>query len=77
MTPMGRSLAAAILLAGLSGCIVAPPSAYPPHGIIVPPGVMYAPPHYAQPTPDWSWMHHPSEGWGWHHPGRGWHRGWR
>lgn len=37
----------------------------------------YVAPNYSMPSPAWSWRMHPREGWGWSHPDRGWHRGWR
>jgi len=66
-------LAAAVLAASLSGCIVAPVRpAY-----VAPPGVVYVEPTYAQPAVGYVWAYHPHYGWGWHHPQYGWHRGWK
>ena len=69
-----------------SGCVVAPLP--PPHTVRVqpvvvepayapPPGVVYVQPTYALPAPGYAWRYHANFGWGWRHPGYGWHRGWR
>jgi hypothetical protein len=68
----GASLAALATLAALSGCVVAPV----PYRE-APPRVVYVAPTYPSPGVGWVWMAHPVYGWGWHHPDRGWHRGWR
>ena len=49
----------------------------PPLGVIVPPGVVYVAPTYPTPGMGFVWEYHPRYGWGWRHPHRGWHRGWR
>jgi hypothetical protein len=49
----------------------------PPMGVVVPPGVVYVAPTYAPPAVGFVWEFHPRFGWGWRHPHRGWHRGWR
>ena len=66
----------------LSACVVAPPVVRPAYGPVAvyeqpPPGVVYVAPSYALPAPGFAWRHNPRYGWGWHHPQRGWHRGWR
>lgn len=71
---------AAIVIAAatLSGCIVAPvqPGYYDgPYG--APAGVVYVAPTYVSPGPGYAWGHNARFGWGWRHPYRGWHRGWR
>lgn len=84
------SLAAICATAALSGCVVAPMgpepgyggqvySAPPPQGPVyaAPPGVVYVAPTYVMPAPGYAWQFHGRFGWGWHHPRRGWHRGWR
>ena len=48
-----------------------------PQGVVVPPGVVYVAPTYPAPAVGFVWSYHPRFGWGWHHPNRGWHRGWR
>ena len=70
---------AALLAAGLSGCVVAPVPVRPayPVGYAPPPGVVYVQPTYAVPGPGYVWAYHPHYGWGWRHPDHGWHRGWR
>jgi hypothetical protein len=60
-------------LAAMSACVVAPAR----HGYVQGGGVVYVAPTYASPGVGWAWEHHPREGWGWHNPDRGWHRGWR
>jgi len=49
----------------------------PPPGVIVPAGVVYAPPAYPAPGIGWVWEFNPRFGWGWRHPRYGWHKGWR
>lgn len=66
-------VAAAAAAVGLTGCVVAPVAPYRAE----PAGVVYVEPAYASPGPGWVWMSSPRYGWGWHHPHRGWHRGWR
>jgi hypothetical protein len=61
------------VLAGTTGCIVVPPHGGRGGGS----ATVYVEPGYASPGPGWAWELHASEGWGWHHPQRGWHRGWR
>jgi len=68
----------------LTACVVAPPvvrPAYGPASVAVyeqaPPGVVYVAPTYALPAPGFAWRYSGRYGWGWHHPQRGWHRGWR
>lgn len=81
-----RSIAfAAVAVATLSGCVVAPVGVRPGYGgpvqgepeYVVPPGVIYIAPTYALPAPGYAWRHHRHHGWGWRHGSRGWHRGWR
>ena len=71
--------ACSVLLVCLSGCVIQPAGirpAYPVnHG--QPPGVVHIAPAYVLPAPGFVWLHHPNHGWGWRHPDRGWHRGWR
>lgn len=59
--------------------MVAPPPAVvmPPPAVVVPPGVVYVAPAYPAPAIGFIWEYHPRYGWGWRHPNRGWHRGWR
>jgi hypothetical protein len=54
------------------GVIVSPPAS-----VVVPPGVVYVAPSYPAPAVGFVWEFHPRFGWGWRHPHRGWHRGWR
>ena len=62
------------VLLSTAGCIVAPAR----HGrVAVAPGPVYVEPAYPSPGVGFVWEIHPRFGWGWHHPGRGWHRGWR
>jgi hypothetical protein len=74
--PRLAAVAAALgLLLTASACIVTPVgyrSGGPPDG-----SAAYVEPGYASPGEGWMWQVHPSYGWGWHHPDRGWHRGWR
>jgi hypothetical protein len=53
------------LAGGLTGCVIAP--AAPPVPVA----------YYPMPAPGYIWVRHSHHGWGWHHPHRGWHRGWR
>jgi hypothetical protein len=53
------------------------PAVVVPQGVFVPPGVVYVAPVYPAPAIGYVWEYHPRFGWGWHHPERGWHRGWR
>jgi hypothetical protein len=69
-------VAGAIVLVSTSGCIVAPARHYG-GGVAVAPGPVYVEPTYASPGVGFVWELHPRFGWGWHHPGYGWHRGWR
>ena len=67
----------------LTACVVAPPVVrplYAPQPVAVyepPPGVVYVAPSYALPAPGFAWRYNARYGWGWQHPQRGWHRGWR
>ena len=61
-----------VILAGATGCIVAPARGYLGGAAAV-----YVAPTYESPGPGWAWELHATEGWGWHHPQQGWHRGWR
>lgn len=77
---MKRLAALALTSLALAGCVVAPvgpPHGPPPPGVYVPPGVVYVAPTYPMPAVGYGWAHHPRYGWGWRHPGHGWHRGWR
>lgn len=66
---------AVLLSAAFSGCVVAPArGGY--NGYNAPAGVVYVEPNYASPGPGYAWEYHARYGWGWHHPQRGWHRGW-
>ena len=77
---------AAVALAALGGCAVAPvpwsmaaavePPVYAPPVYAPPPGVVYVAPTYPMPAPGYSWQFHAQYGWGWHHPVYGWHGGW-
>lgn len=82
----------AAVLATLGGCVVqparpiyaapppvysAPPPVYAEPQYAPPPGVVYVAPTYAMPAPGFVWQFHGRYGWGWRHPHRGWHRGWR
>ncbi len=72
-------------LVAVSGCVVAPlppPAArlqpvYVAPAYAPPLGVLYLEPRYAAPAPGYVWHYHARYGWGWRHPGYGWHRGWR
>lgn len=46
-------------------------------GMVTSPGVVYVAPTYPAPAVGFLWEFHPRYGWGWRHPHRGWHRGWR
>ena len=48
-----------------------------PPQVVMPPGVVYLAPTYPIPEVGFVWSYHPGHGWGWFHPERGWHRGWR
>ena len=69
----------------LSGCVVAPVGYEPGYGrqghggpvYAGPSGAVYVAPTYAMPGPGYAWRQHGRHGWGWNHPNRGWHRGWR
>jgi hypothetical protein len=66
----------ALLAISLAGCVVEP-ARVRPAAVVAPPGVVYVEPAYASPGVGYAWEYHPRYGWGWHHPQRGWHRGWR
>jgi hypothetical protein len=70
---------AAACVVVLSGCVVQPAVVRPvyPVGYGPPSGVVYVAPAYPQPAIGYVWAYHPRYGWGWRHPDRGWHRGWR
>ena len=72
----------------LTACVVRPAVVSPVYGpayqsapVAVyeqpPPGVVYVAPSYALPAPGFAWRYNARYGWDWHHPQRGWHRGWR
>jgi hypothetical protein len=63
----------ALLLPILGGCIVAPVG--PRHSAVS--MEMSDQPTYASPGPGYAWSFNAQYGWGWRHPGYGWHRGWR
>ena len=67
-------LMSVLLLSALGGCVVTPASVRPAY--IAPPGIVYVQPTYVSPGPGYHWSYHATYGWGWHHPGYGWHRGW-
>lgn len=68
---------AGVALASMSGCIVEPARPYYGSGeYVAPAGVVYVAPTYVSPGPGYVWEYHARYGWGWHHPQRGWHRGW-
>lgn len=73
------SLTACIVPGRHGPVVVAPPVVVRPAPVVVaPPAPVYvAPPVYGIPGPGYLWQYHPRYGWGWHHPHRGWHRGWR
>ncbi|MBS1156928.1 MAG: hypothetical protein H6R07_2852 [Proteobacteria bacterium] len=58
------ALVGGVVLAAVSGCVVAP---YPATG------PAYVEPYYPSPGVSWVWQFNPSYGWGWHHPQHGWH----
>jgi len=68
-------IAAACAAAALSGCVVVPAGVDPGYG--APSGAVYVAPTYAMPGAGYAWQYHARNGWGWRHPGHGWHRGWR
>lgn len=73
-------VAAVFTCVALSGCVVAPVAVRPGYAAAAyeaPAGVVYVAPGYALPAPGYAWRYHARFGWGWHHPGHGWHRGWR
>lgn len=77
---MRQLVFATLLFTMLAGCIAVPVAPAPPVapvGVVVPPGVVYVAPTYAMPAPGFVWTYHAHYGWGWRHPRRGWHRGWR
>jgi hypothetical protein len=90
-TPARVAAACATVALALTGCVVAPvgmepgyggpgyggPPVYGGQGHAPPPAMVYVAPTYVMPGPGYAWQFHGRYGWGWHHPGRGWHRGWR
>ena len=52
------------------------PVALQPAPIVVPPGAAYENPTYPSPGEGWSWAYNFRKGWGWHHPEKGWQKGW-
>jgi len=69
---------AAMLAAALSGCAGGSAIIATPDYFATPHGVVYVAPDYAIPGPGYSWNFNTNvNAWGWHHPDRGWHRGWR
>lgn len=69
---------AAAFAAALSGCAGGSAIIAAPDYFATPPGVVYVAPDYAIPGPGYSWNFNANvNAWGWHHPDRGWHRGWR
>jgi len=82
MAKIARFVAGALALAsilGLGGCVVAPPGPVyaAPGPVYVDPPVYSVAPTYVSPGVGFVWSRHPRYGYGWHHPHRGWHRGWR
>ena len=71
-----KLLVALVVSSATVGCIVAPARVTPVY-YEAPAGVVYVGPTYFSPGPGWRWAYHENYGWGWHHPGYGWHRGWR
>jgi hypothetical protein len=72
---VGLACCAGAVLVSAAGCIVVPAGRHGGGG-----GggsAVYVEPGYASPGPGWMWESHPQYGYGWRHPGRGWHRGWR
>ena len=80
---MKTAACAALFATVLSGCVIAPPVVRPAYGPVYgpayapPQGVVYVAPTYAMPAPGYAWQYQGPYGWGWRHPGQGWHRGWR
>ena len=77
---MKRMSIAVALVAGtaaLGGCVVQPVGPAYVEPAYAPAGVAYVAPTYVMPGPGYAWAYHRHYGWGWHHRGRGWHRGWR
>jgi hypothetical protein len=72
MAPVAPPPPGPVVVQPAPGVVVAPPP-----GVIVPPGVVYVAPAYPAPSVGFVWEFHPRFGWGWRHPHRGWHRGWR
>lgn len=74
-------IAAVCTTAALSGCVMAPVGMHRGHDYdgpavyAAPPRVVYVAPTYAIPAPGYAWQHNGRNGWGWHHPSHGWHRG--
>ena len=68
-----KSVVLVVSAFALAGCIVAPTR----HAHEAPPGVAYVAPTYASPGEGYAWGYHEQHGWGWRHPQKGWHRGWR
>jgi hypothetical protein len=67
-------LSALVLAGAAAGCVVAPARGGGEY--IAPAGVVYVAPTYASPGEGYRWEYHPTYGWGWRHPERGWHKGW-
>ncbi len=75
---VGLACCAGALLASAAGCIVVPADRHGAYGRGGGGGsAVYVEPGYASPGPGWMWQSHPRYGYGWRHPHRGWHRGWR
>lgn len=84
---MKTAACAAVFATVLSGCVIAPPVIRPMYGPVYgpayapayapPQGIVYVAPTYALPAPGYAWQYQGQHGWGWRHPDRGWHRGWR
>lgn len=70
---LAKTAAAAAMLAALAGCVVAPVGP----GYHYPDAAVHIGPTYASPGHGYVWLRHHRHGWGWQHPRRGWHRGWR
>ncbi len=68
-----RVILVSLLAISASGCVIVPAR----QGYARPPGVVFVEPGYASPGDGYRWEHHSQYGWGWNHPDRGWHRGWR
>lgn len=71
------ALAAVALSSTLTACVVAPVGPGPYAYSAPAPATVYVAPTYVSPGVGWVWAYHPRYGWGYHHPSRGWHRGWR